>query len=213
MKILNKVGIDPKQFEIINDRRCPRQLYRVNNYNQYVLALLDGRDRIFQFESEVFTELLNDLSCGVRDVTLIEPKEPEFGTSSENGFEIRLYLETDDVIGINQNDDVRFYISGSYKEYIDGLSVEPVSKLWDLPTEYPFNFLDMTKGLKKRLDPYITMSSPAEVLTRMFSDYKRSVNSGTGDIDRGNVTFVEGEFLNFTVVESSDHRVLMHHLH
>jgi len=211
MKILNRVGIDPNHFEIINDRRCPRQLYRVNNYNQYVLALLDGRDRIFQFESEVFTALLNDLVTGVRDVTLVEPKEAEFGTHSEIGFEIRLYLENDDVIGINQNDDVRFYISGSYKEYIAELSVVPVLKLWDLPPDYPFNFLDMSLGLKKRLDSHITSSSPAEVITRMFSDYKRSVDIRNGDV-RGNATFVEGEFLNFTVVESTDRRVLMHHV-
>ena len=210
MKKLTKVKIDGNSFELINDHRCPRQLYRVNNADEYALALLDRPNRIFQFESEVLTEVLNDLGGGVRDVTLVEFKEPEFGTGTPDGFEIRLYIEDDDVIGINQDGDVRFYHAANYKDYLADLMIEPVTELWNLPTDYPFNILEISQGLKKRLDRYINASDPAEVITRMFSDYKSLVNSQNGKISKNNVTFVEGEFLNFTVVES-DHRILMQH--
>ena len=212
MKKLSKVKIDDNSFELINDHRCPRQLYRTNNEDHYALALLDRPNRIIQFESEVLTEVLNDLGGGVRDVTLVEFKEPEFGTATEDGFEIRLYLVDDDVIVLNQNDDVRFYSSTNYKDYLADLVIEPVTELWGLPTVHPFNLLEMSRGLKKLLDPYVTGSNPAEVISRMFSDYKSFVNSRGGKINEETVTFVRGEFLNFTVFES-DHRIRMEHVH
>lgn len=211
MKKINEVEIDSNHFELVNDARCPRQLYRVNDRNQYALALLDGRDRIFKFESEVMTELLNDLGGGVRDVTLVEPKEPEFGTSSESGFEIRLYLEEDTAIGINQNDDVRFYMSAQYREHIENLSVVPVTELWDLPPDYPFDFLEMSVGLKKLLAPHIRTADPSEVINRLWSDYLSLIRNQKIRPEAGQTTLVHGEFGDFLVIESSDRRVFLQH--
>ena len=211
MKKINEVEIDSNTFELINDLRCPRQLYRVNKKNQYALALLDRPNRIFMFKSEVLTELLNDLVDGVRDVTLIEPKEPEFGTRFEAGFEIRLYLEDDTFIGITQNDDVRSYTTTNYKGYIKNLSVVPVTELWDLPPDYPFDFLEMSLGLKKLIEPHVCKVGPSEVIYRLWSDYLATLRNQKIQPESGQTTRVHGEFGVFLVIEGSDRRVVLQH--
>jgi hypothetical protein len=204
MKVLFEVNVNQNDFDLINDQKSPRQLYRVNQNHQYVLALFDGRHRLFKFESEVLTEVLNDLGGGVRDVTLVEFKEQEFGTASECGFEIRLYLKNKDMVIITENDEVRYYLPARYKEYIASLSVLPVSDIWDLPDEDPFNFLEVSQGLKKRIDPFIDNAGPAEVIRRMWFDYTTLVLSRSDDVEDGYVTYVQGEFIDFTVVQTPD---------
>jgi len=206
MKILSEVKVDQDDFELINDQSSPRQLYRVNQDHQYALALFDGRQRLFKFESEVLTGVLNDIGGGVRDVTLVEFKEPEFGTASECGFEIRLYLENNDMIIITENDEVRYYLPANYKEYIASLSLLPVSDIWDLPDEEPFDFLEISQGLKERLAPFVDKAGPAAVIRRMWFDYTTLVLSRKDDVDDGYVTYVQGEFIDFTVVETSGGR-------
>lgn len=213
MKVLTKVLIEEESFERINDQNSPRQLYRLNQNHQYALALFDGRDRIFQIESEVLTEILNDLGGGVRDVTLVEFKEPEFGTvPNRHEFEIRLYLECDEVIAITQNDDVFYYSKADYKGYIADLSVVPAREIWDLPDEHPFDFLEISQGLKKRLAPFIDKAGPAEVISRMWFDYEKLVLSKNGAVNDGYLTFVEGEFIDFSVVETADERYYLQHV-
>lgn len=212
MKKLNEVEVDSNHFELINDARCPRQLYRVNEQDQYALCFLDESERVFRFESSVFTELLSEIEDGVTDVTLVESTVHKVGTCPQDGFEIRLYLEDRTAIGIFQNDNVRFYLPAQYKEHIENLSSVPVTELWNLPPDYPFDFLEMSLGLKKHIEPYISKMSPSEVIYRLWRDYLNCLRDEKMQPEADQTTLVHGEFGDFLVIESSDRRVFLQHI-
>jgi hypothetical protein len=212
MKKLNEVKVDSNSFELINDSRCPRQLYRVNEQDQYALCFLDESKRIFRFESSVFTELLGEIEGGVTDVTLVESTVHKIGACPKDGFEIRLYLGDGTAIGIFQNDNVRFYLPTEYKQHIEDLSSVPVTELWNLPPDYPFDFLEMSLGLKKQLEPYISKMSPSEVIYRLWRDYLNCLRDEKMQPEADQTTLVHGVFGDFLVIESSDRRVFLQHI-
>jgi hypothetical protein len=213
MKRLKITEINEEEFELVSSSVSPRQLYRLGG-DQYALALFDRGSRLFKFESEAVTAVLNDLGGGVDDVTLIEYTEPEKASDAlQPGFEIRLHLGGEkEVVSINHHDEVRVVIATTYRQYIDALKVTPVRDLWDLPDVYPFDFLEISGGLRKQIEPHIDDVGVEAVLFRMWEDFLRGGKKLPASNDDSCAVYVAGEFCEFVVFENECGRVTLSHL-
>jgi len=213
MKRLEYTKINEDEFELVSSSGSPRQLYRLGG-DQYALSLFDRGSRLFKFESEAVTAVLNDLGGGVEDVTLVEYAEPErVGNALQPGFEIRLHLDGEkEIVSINHHDEVRVMISTTYREYIDAKQITPVRDLWDLPDVYPFDFLQITGGLRHQLNPQIDDVGVEAVLFRMWQDFLLVEKTLSASTDDGCALYVQGEFCDFVVFEHACGKVTLSHL-
>ncbi|PXA05737.1 hypothetical protein DDZ13_02380 [Coraliomargarita sinensis] len=212
MKRLKNVDINEEEFELVSSLESPRQLYRLGG-DQYALALLDRGNRLFKFQSKVVTAVLNDLGGGVEDVTLIEYAEPErVRDALQPGFEIRLHLSGEkEIVSINHNDEVRVMVATSYREYIENRKVTSVRDIWNLPHVYPFDFLEISGGLRNQLEPHFNGIGVEAVLLRMWEDFLRVKKRSSGCTDERNAIYVSGEFCDFVVFEHRCGKVTLCH--
>jgi hypothetical protein len=213
MKRLEYTEIKEDEFELVSSSGSPRQLYRLNG-DQYALALLDRGSKLFKFESEAMSAVLNDLGGGVEDVTLVEYAEPEkMGDALQPGFEIRLHLCGEkEIVSINHYDEVRVIIATSYREYIDATQITSVREVWDLPDVYPFDFLQIFGGLRNQLEPHIVGVGAEAVLFRMWEDFLRVEKKLSVNPDTGCSIYVYGEFCEFVVIKNACGKMTLSHL-
>lgn len=203
MKILQKNIIDPQEFDLINNRKSPRHLYRLNGNDQYAVVLLDRPNRVFSFESRIVTEVLNDLGGGVHDVTLVEFKEPERGDDRVEAFEVRLYTESGIMISISHNDEVRSCDTADYLSYVEETFFLAVSQIW--PNQDLFDFLWVSPEVRERIEPFMR-SNTGGVFKSIWRDCQKAIH--TSDTPPEFPICVQTEFAEMVMTRTPDRTIL-----
>ncbi|MDB2681012.1 hypothetical protein N9Z14_00285 [Opitutales bacterium] len=209
MKKLSPKDVIISEFSLMSSRSSPRQLFRLNT-DKYVIVFLEHGTTTFHFEAPILSEVLEDLGGGIRDVTLIEPKNLEHsGYSHHPHFEIRLHLNRCEIVAINSQDKVHLILPAAYGYMTDETEVKPVCEVWALPDVYPFSHLQISGGLVKLIDPLVADETPETVLCELWTAYQAVTNDRSIKPPIPHFTLVSGPHFQFTVTEHPCGRVTL----